>query len=108
MLRELHSLTAFLTQVQLILSARVSDIYPSREINEYLQGDNSILNNASQSRDITTFLEESEELEIAYRPAVSLGQTARPNDIKYHYVTLVTSDDHKLYELDNERLTLRR
>lgn len=71
---------------------------------EPLKGPDSILFNAIQSSEgITTFLEESKELEIEYQSAVESGTTQIPDDIKYHYVALVGCQDHHLYELDGER-----
>jgi len=68
--------------------------------------DNSILHQAlGSSKGITTFLEESKELEIEYQSAVDLGETEIPDDIKYHYVALVGCQDYNLYELDGERLS---
>ncbi|CAG8982701.1 hypothetical protein HYALB_00000982 [Hymenoscyphus albidus] len=65
---------------------------------------NSILYNAIRSSEgITTFLEKSKELEIAYQSAVESGETDIPDDVKYHYVALVGCQDSKLYELDGER-----
>jgi len=65
---------------------------------------NSILYNAIRSnKGITTFLEESKELEVEYQSAVESGVTEIPDDIKYHYVALVGCQDHNLYELDGER-----
>jgi len=75
-----------------------------KETNGPVQGHDSILYNAIRSaKGITTFLEESKELEDQYQSAAELGETEIPEDVKYHYIALVGCQDHNIYELDGER-----
>lgn len=53
-------------------------------------------------------MEDSDELESAYRKVASQGSSAAPDDpeaeVDYHYVCLVRSDKNgRLYELDGDR-----
>lgn len=76
----------------------------SNETDDSLPGHNSILDNAIRSdKGITTFLEESKELEVEYQSAAESGVTGIPEDVKYHYIALVGCQDGNLYELDGER-----
>ena len=77
-----------------------------KETNEPVQEHESILYNAIRSaKGITTFLEESEELEVQYQSVAELGETEIPEDVKYHYIALVGCQDQNIYELDGERLS---
>jgi Ubiquitin carboxyl-terminal hydrolase, family 1 len=95
---------AFLIRSQPILLVSFKIYGSFKKTNEPAQGDNSILyNTIRSSKGITTFLEESKELEIEYQLAVESGETEIPDNTKYYYVALVGYQDHNLYELDSER-----